>query len=46
MDGVGWVWMMLSQLGKQSQLGLLGLGFGAGLVRLGFPYEKGYIILQ
>jgi hypothetical protein len=34
-DGVAWVWMPLSQLGKQ--LPLLGLGFGTGLVRLGFP---------
>ena len=27
MDGVGWVWMTTSQLGRCSQLGLLGLGF-------------------
>jgi len=36
MDGIGWVWMTLSQLGKQSQFGLLGLGFAPGLVGLGF----------
>ena len=37
MDCIGWVWMMTSWLGKHSQLGLLGLGFGAGLTGLGFP---------
>jgi len=31
MDGVGWVWMLLSQLGRSSQLGLLRLDFTAGL---------------
>ena len=31
MDGVEWVWMLLSQLGRGSQLGLLGLNFAAGL---------------
>ena len=36
MDGIGWVWMMLSQLGKQSQFGLLRLGFAPGLIGLGF----------
>jgi len=30
-DGIGWVWMSLSQLGRYSQLGLLGLGFTPGL---------------
>jgi hypothetical protein len=34
MDGAGSVWMTTSQLGKRSQLGL---GFGGGLVGLGFP---------
>jgi len=36
MDGIGSVWMMLSQLGKRSQLGL---GFGAGLARLSFSLK-------
>jgi len=36
MDGIGSVWMTLSQLGKHSQLGF---GFGAGLARLGFPLK-------
>ena len=36
MDGIGSVWMMLSQLGKHSQLGF---SFGAGLTRLGFPLK-------
>ena len=35
-DGIGWVWMSLSQLGRYSQLGLLGLGFAAGLAGLSF----------
>jgi len=33
-DGIGWVWMSLSQLGRYSQLGLLGLGFAPGLAGL------------
>jgi hypothetical protein len=36
MDGIQCIWMTLSQLGRYSQLGLLGLGFAAGLVGLGF----------
>jgi len=36
MDGVGRVWMTPSQLGKRSWLGL---GFGAGVVGLGFPLK-------
>jgi len=35
-DGIGWVWMSLSQLGRYSQLGLLGLSFAAGLTGLSF----------
>ena len=37
MDGVGSVWVTTSRLGKRSQLGLLGLGFGVGLAGLSFP---------
>ena len=37
MDGARWVWMSISQLGRCSQLGLLGLGFIAGL---GFHSKK------
>jgi hypothetical protein len=33
-DGVEWVRMTTSELGKRFQLGL---GFGAGLAGLGFP---------
>jgi len=36
MDGIGWVWMSLSQLGRYSQLGLLGIGLVAGLIGFGF----------
>jgi len=36
MDGVGSVWMSLSQLGRYSQLGLLGIGLVAGLIGFGF----------
>jgi hypothetical protein len=43
MDGVGWVWMTFSQLGKCSQLGL---GFSAGLAGLGFPDKKVCIIVD
>jgi hypothetical protein len=35
-NGVGWVWMTLSKLGKCSPLGLSGLGFPPGLAELGF----------
>jgi len=37
MDGVEWVWMMTSQLGRCSQLVL---GFASGLVGLGFSQQK------
>ena len=40
MDGVGWVWISLSQLGRYSQLGLLGTGLVAGLVGFGFSQLK------
>jgi len=40
MDGIGWVWMSLSQLGRYSQLGLLGMGLVAGLVGFGFSRLK------
>jgi len=40
MDGIGWVWMSLSQLGRYSQLGLLGTGLVAGLVGFGFSWLK------
>src|ERR1700704_3159321 len=40
MDGIGWVWMTTSQLGRCSQLGLLGLGFAAGLAGLGFSSQN------
>ena len=36
MDGIGSIWMTLSQLGKCSQLGF---GFGAGLARLSFSLK-------
>jgi len=41
-DAVGWDWMMTSQLGKHSQLGL---GFAAGLIGLSFPLENLCIIV-
>ena len=37
MDGVEWVWMMTSQLGRCSQLGL---GFASGVVGLRFSKQK------
>jgi len=37
MDGVEWVWMTTSQLGRCSQLGL---GFAPGLIGLGFSQQK------
>jgi len=37
MDGIEWVWMTTSQLGRCSQLGL---GFASGLVGLGFSQQK------
>ena len=40
MDGIGWVWMTISELGRCSQLGLLRLGFAAGLTGLGFSQQK------
>ena len=38
--------MELSQLGKQCQLGLLGLGFAPGLVGLGFSWKKKLYIIS
>jgi len=46
MDGEGCVRMTSSKLGRRSQLGLLVLGFGAGLAGLGFPYKKLYAIVD
>ena len=40
MDGIGWVWMSLSQLGRYSSMGLLGMSLDAGLVRFGFSQLK------
>ena len=37
MDGLGWVRMTTSELGRYSQLGL---GFASGLVGLGFSQQK------
>jgi hypothetical protein len=39
-DGVGWVWMTLSKLGRCSCLGLPGLGFPLGLVGGRFFYSR------
>ena len=46
MDGEGCVRMTSSQLGNHSQLGLLGLSFGATLAGLSFPYKKLYAIVD
>ena len=40
MDGIGWVWMTLSQFGRYSQLSLLGIGLVAGLIGFGFSWLK------
>jgi hypothetical protein len=45
-DGVGWVWMTLSKLGKRSQLGFLGLGFPPGLVGVCVLLLKSGIIID
>jgi len=43
MDGVGWVQMTTSELGRCSQLGL---GFAFGLIGLGFSQQKVCIIVN
>ena len=45
MDGIGWFWMTLSQLGNQSHL-LLRFGFSAGLAGLDFLQKKSCIMVH